>query len=80
MQISPLSSPSQITPLVHPSGTSEQHRKEREGLNELIDKDFGLLELAMNAGRDVKKNVTAFLTPRYSWIRLMAKMTGAGRK
>jgi len=29
--------------------------KEREELKELIDEDFGLLELATNSGREVKK-------------------------
>jgi len=32
----------------------ETPEKEREKLRELIDEDFGLLELATNAGRGVK--------------------------
>jgi hypothetical protein len=33
----------------------EVPEKERQRLKELIDKDFGFVELATNAGRDVKK-------------------------
>jgi len=33
----------------------EVSEKERQGLKELIDEDFGLLELATTAGRDVIK-------------------------
>jgi hypothetical protein len=32
-------------------------RKERERLKELIDENFGLLELATNSGGDVKKGM-----------------------
>jgi hypothetical protein len=48
-------------------------KKEQEELKELIDKNFGLLELATNAGRDVKKGheccllSTAFVIPRDKW-------------
>jgi hypothetical protein len=51
----------------------EVPEKEQEELKELIDKDFGLLELATNAGRDVKKGheccllSTAFVIPRDKW-------------
>jgi len=40
-------------------------KKEREGLKELIDEDFGLLELATNAGRDVKKNIDVVYCPQH---------------
>jgi hypothetical protein len=48
--------------------------EERQILKELMDGDFGLLELATNAGRDVKKEQeccllsTAFVIPRDSWV------------
>jgi hypothetical protein len=37
------------------NGMQEIPEKEREELKELIDEDFGLLELATNAGREVNK-------------------------
>jgi len=64
----------------------EVQEKERQGLEELIDEDFWLLELATNAGRDVKKKRTGTLLIVHSIcnsegqlvidrIQLMAKMT-----
>jgi hypothetical protein len=48
-----------LSPRAWPPATilceEEVPEKEQEELKELIDKDFGLLESATNAGRDVKK-------------------------
>jgi hypothetical protein len=52
--------------------------KERgESKHENIDEDFGLLELATNAGRDGEKEweYCIFFTLMDSGIRLMARMT-----
>jgi hypothetical protein len=59
-------------------------RKDREGLKELIDEDFGLLELATTARGDVKRTGILFTIHNIrnpegqlgiNGIRLMAKMT-----
>jgi len=39
--------------------------KECQGLKELVDGDFGLLELVTNTGRDVKKKNGNVYYPQY---------------